>query len=534
MTMKFFPLIFVSILIWVYCPGQVTVHFDKPYYLAGEYVFYSFCHTGLPPDTLSARAELFSEDNIVDSYYITIKEQCGEGYFKIPYGTTGGIYHVRIAAHLRKSFEIITLAQAPLTIYNDEEIPGPVLHQLADTVGDLMLSPAIILPADSVRIRDEVRFMVTIPEAWRPRVKRISVSVRDYSVYGTREGSVYEDPSFVPAGEWIRGVPVHGVRQLINPGPVRNPLLFAFNPEEMAFDGTSVQQETDEFWLELEPFYEKQQVFFMDYLDNAIAVTQRLPALPAVTGQPLSADSGIVRHLEIYREEKLINRLFKQLGQPVNIEPDFRKQTGINPEHRIDVQDFTIRGTSVDLFREISSRLKFRPAGRGRWQARVVYEFNDIVKFYSRAPLFLVNGRATRDGHFIAGLPLQEIGYFRIFSDYLFLEKLSPMAHGGIIYVDMIDPHYVIPEEIVLPSLTVNGLQSPLQYPVTPFIGNAAPSLGSLLYWNPALNFEGVPVSVDFRIHDIRTPYLIEVVLHLTGPGRAQVLHQVVNVQHGS
>jgi hypothetical protein len=143
----------------------------------------------------------------------------------------------------------------------------------------------------------------------------------------------------------------------------------------------------------------------------------------------------------------------------------------------------------------------------------------------------LVNQRATRDGDFIAKLPLQEIAHFSIYSRYKTLENLSPMAFGGIVYIEMMDPNYILPENHTLPLLLVQGMQIPLQYPVQNILTEKIPSTGSLLYWNPSITHDGTSAQFAIQTNDIAAEFLVEVVLHLSEPGQMEVFHQIVKVQ---
>ena len=532
--MKKVSLLLSALVAALFSWGQsTTIHFDKPYYFSGENIFYSFCNMDLPSGEASARIELQNSHEVVDYYYTTIDDRCGQGFIKLPHELATGIYSFSISVFSQKNFEKNTLALVALTIYNDQDIE--TLESGVEEIIpiNLSLSPAIKTSAEPLAVRESINLSIDIPDDLKSSVKRISVVVRDHHLYANQVKTVFHTSPSGVSQHLIRGVPFSGVRKLINPGSIKSNLLFSFNAGDMVYDGAPVDLTTNEFNLELTPFYQKRQISFLDYLDNEIQITERTEDSERIHPTPLKIDSDIIKHLNVYREEKQINRIFKQLG--IELKPDslLLIRNRKKPDFLVDVQDYNIRGTSVQLFKELSTDLKFRSIGGGDYRARMIYEYNGITKFYSRAPLFLVNGRATRNGPLVAGFPLQEIRYFRIYSDYEALEDLSPMAHGGIVYVDMMDPNYSLPDDKALPDILIQGMQVPLQYPVCPDIKEGAPSVGSLLYWNPSIDPDGSVVQIECVLNDIATHLLVEVVLHLSKTGETEVMHQVVEVHPG-
>lgn len=506
--------------------GQNTIiHLDKPFYFAGEYLFYSFCNLDLPQDTVMVRVDLYHNKFTVDYYFLPIRDQCGEGFFKLPFDLEGDIYRLMFWVVSQKNFETFQIGGVDIPVYNDNED----YHKLPLRVNKAS-SIKPFIPGDPVAVfdnRQTVNLDLTLPVP-EDQIHRVSVVIRDLSAYGTRDNTVSYSVADLKREDLIKGIPVFGTRLVEDVKTFKNPLLFAFNPGNMQYNGTKVDP-NDQFNLELQPFYGENEISFLDYVDNEIKIIEKNKFQPIPVESHLEIDSVILAQLKNYREEKQINRLFKQIAISPTVDSlavSLRKK----PNSLVDVQDYSIRGTTTDLFKEISTNLKFRSSGGPDYRARMIYEYNGITKFYSRSPLFLVNGKATRDGNFIARLPLQEIGYFRIYSDYEFLEKLSPMAHGGIVYVDMLDRNYVLPDQNSLPAINVKGMQPPLQYPVYQQIQPETPAIGNLLYWNPDTRPENNQVRLQFQTGDLASEYLVEMVLYKKEAGSAETIRRIIRV----
>ncbi|MCB0668192.1 MAG: hypothetical protein KDC80_20340 [Saprospiraceae bacterium] len=513
---------------WLSASAQNTfIHLDKPYYLAGEYLFYSFCNPDLPDDTLTVRVDLFNNESTIDYYYLKVNNKCGDGYIKLPFDLPSGIYRLMLWVVTQKTYEVQEIAEINIPIYNDQD-----LAELTAKVKDENNRPEQFESNSTPRkfeIRQEVDLIVKLPEDSSDPIERISVSIRDLTPYRTGVKSVFQSRANLNGQSNMQGIPVFGTRSVDDVKSIKNPLLFAYNPANMLYDGTKVMDD-GRFDLTIHSFYGENPVSFLDYVGNDISIKSQERFIHPEIQEELEIDSTILNHLKNYQEEKQINRLFKQVA----ISPEYDSMVYANPLEKpssfVDVQDYAIRGTSIDLFREITTNLKFRPAGGGDYRARMIYEYNGITKFYSRSPLFIVNGKATRDGNFVAKLPLQDIAFFRIYSDYEFLEKLSPMAHGGIVYVDMLDPNYELPELQSLPSLNVRGLQRPLIYPVGLKRQSDSPAIGSLLYWHPDAKREDDQVTLHFQTGDIASEYLVEIVLYRGQDGSIETIRQVIKV----
>ncbi|MCB0688021.1 MAG: hypothetical protein KDC53_15900, partial [Saprospiraceae bacterium] len=502
-----------------------TLHTDRPYYFSGEYLFYSFCNSKLPADSVIARVELYSNDQEVDSYFINMVSQCGQGYFKLPFDLPTDNYNLSIYLYDETDFLPHKLIDGKISIFNDADInrlkaePGNNHHPPNeskinnDTVVTLLSR------------RQSGKITINLPVT-KEKINRISVSVRDHILYASPEGTLQNaDIDSVPTNP-LNSIPFSGVRKVIDPGPIRNPLLFTFDPTNLSFVGSKVNAD-EHFNLELKPFYGSKPLSFLDYVGNEIQINQSQKVQRASIEREIRIDSSALDHLRVYHQEKQINRLFKQL----NVTPELSAIASIikegKPSSYIDVQDYTIRGTTVDLFKEITTNLKFRSSGAGNFNAKMIYEFNGITKFYSRSPLFIVNGRATRDGNFIAKLPLQEIAFITIYSDYEFLEHLSPMAHGGIVFVDMLDPNYVLPDQYALPSIRIQGIQPPIEYPLHPTFFDDKPAIGSLLFWSPNVPIDDDSITIELMSGDIISEYLVEVVVYLKD-GESKIIRRKI------
>ncbi len=508
--------------------GQTTLHLDKPYYLAGENIFFAFCNRTIESDSVTARVRLFNNSRLVDSYFVPVLNQCGEGHLKLPYQSETGNYAIDLTLFCGEDLRPAVLANVRVTVYNDGDRASLGDQKLAEIpIGQTQNIDVITASASN-----RVSYRYAIPAEFADRIARVSVAVRDQGIYGSKKNTVHLDEPLVSLEEASWGIPFYGKRVNSEESQIRNPLLFALNAENLHFDATEVNLENKEFKIPMTPFYGSKAINFLDYLDDSVKV-QQAPARPRpVVPGAYEVDSLVLQHLDIYQEEKTINQAFQQIGLQVKQDSTDLLKVPMPPNYVADVQDFAIRGTTVTLFKELITPLKFRSLGKDRYRARMLYERNNIKKYYTKPPLFIVNGRATRDGPYIGSFPLQEIGYFRIYSLYDDLESISPMAFGGIVFVDMLDPNYVLSDSYAQPSYKVRGLQLPVVYPVGPKISDEAPAVGTLLYWNPQVEIVDGALQCNMNTMDVASEYLIEVVLHLKDQDAPVIHHELLRVEN--
>ena len=88
-----------------------------------------------------------------------------------------------------------------------------------------------------------------------------------------------------------------------------------------------------------------------------------------------------------------------------------------------------------------------------------------MAAIFHQYKFFVLNHSSTRNSSFVAKLPLEEIGFVRIYSGYDLLKDLSPIAFGGIVYIDMLHENYALASEQAMPSLKVQGYASSLAIP---------------------------------------------------------------------
>ena len=506
--------------------SQSLIHLDKPYYFAGEYIFYVFSNHQIHSDSTIAQVSFALYDQIIDSYFVRMNDQAGHGYLALPHTLVSGIYHLEISVYDQMNTSIISLAKLPVPIYNPEElsklseIPQSKMVRPNGLVSEedrnitLKVEPSFLQPRQKVMCSGE------ITKADVENIDFFSVCIREKGVYGPNRHTSFNYPTH-PLPPTLKKIPVFGVERVHTTDELFNPLLFGIQPNQLIFDGALIEEDNRTFVLKLRPFFGKTPVIIADYKYDDFTVETFEKKIEPDSTVSLTIDSSIINHLKYFQEEKKFNHWFQILSLEVNIEKIEVQNKPIKPNLIVDVDDYDIQGRVVTLFKEILSPLKFRQTKDRKYRARMLYIRNEIKKFYTRDPLFIVNNRVTRDGDFIAQMPLQEIDNMLIYSNYDSIYKhFGALALGGIVLVEMKDPNYILPVEITLPSFQIQGIQPPIQYPIVQTLRPDSPNVGSLLYWNPNIKVNSTgKFEIEFYTNDMVSDYVIELVAHPKNTG---------------
>ncbi len=459
---------------------EVVVHFDKPYYLAGEYAFYTMAFSDPQADSaFVVRVEVANNQADLGHHFVSVDKRKSRGYFKIPYDVKSDFYYFNVDLFQGKTHNRHQVLQCPLAIYNssdandlDEGDPGELMPDSPPGVIDILLK-------DEPRTtRQRVRASVRVQQP-----SLVSIVIRDKTLYPERGSHTVFSQFNTVEEAYLHGIPVFGKR-IPRDNAIKNPLFFAMNKTTLDF-AISMVGEDSLFRLALPPFFGEQNIDFIDYVWDDVAV-EIAPYSGSYPELVLTINAKVKSTLELNEERRKIYGFYNSLEQVLPFAIQDPPKPAVESDYEVDVPDFAIQGTLLDLFKEILAPLKFRRAGEGKQRARMIYETDEGSHFYNSKTKFIVNDQVTRDGNFIANIPIQEVEYITIYHD---LEKVrkhfGPIGTGGIVVIEMKDKTYSLPDEICLPDRLIQGLQQGIQYPIEVSTTAIEPQIKSTLFWSP-------------------------------------------------
>ena len=488
---------------------QGYLHLNQPYYFAGEYILYNVYLDAVATDSAVVQIRFGQDQNIISSHFNRVIDKAITGYIKLSHELEGGLYQMQARAFDQDGARSIEFFSQGFTVFDSEQSPNPTY---ADHDAQRTLT-SIPQPLEDLRVD-----LIPAAGQWKGRVSWKNFAADQVSVSIRQERRTDDQINCRPFSHQLdrtplmTELPITGSRVLDIEDQNRSPLLYACHPKNLKFALTNVDQE-GRFAFKFDDLYGDQLIQFIEYfgIDMDLSVDHFNNLGRAVFKEV--ADSLIPEMQRQSNERKKIFQMFGNSEMPIDLVELPSLINRYPPDYDYDVQDFDLRGTIVDLIREVSSPLKFRKRKDG-YIAKVLYEVGDYKYWFSAPPLFIVNGIALHDVSFVSSLVLQEIRRIRIFSRLETLDKvIGGHRIGGLILIDLIDPLFKIPDELYLPQISISGFQPPIHYPIKLPSDEQTPKISPVIYWDPKhplMHKQAFEFSCPQP--DLSSRYLIEVV----------------------
>ncbi len=514
--MRYRSLIYIALLVHgsLPLPGQqLHTHLDKPHYFAGELLFYSMTLEPTLADSLvMGRVELSNAQTVVTHHYMPMRYGRGHGHVRVPYDLPSGVYYLVLDLFAAPSNRRIEVAKIPVSIYNAADLahmpdrgapPSP-----ANSVDE---SIRVSLEPTPSSTRQRVRCSI---QSSQGKLGRLSIAVRDQSMYGAGH-TLISVPVQPILDDLLDAIPFSGRRSYNEENAIWSPLLYCAYPSTVEFSAVNVHPDGT-FDMQLPNFYGTQNIDFVDFISDHISLEMAPPQARTYPEHPLIINRQVREQSELWELRKKIYQLSSQVELDPEQEEIPTPTIQIPPDHVVDVPDFALQGTLLTLFKEILAPLKFRRIKGGKYRARMLYRLHEVNYFYNSRTTFLVNNHLTRDGDYIANIPLQDVLRVTIYSDLQRVQRqFGAIGKGGIVIIEMKDKTFSLPPEVAMPTQRLQGIQHSFRYPILPDDEPDVPALSTLRYWEPhATPDDSGRYEFAFMTSDDLTDFEIEVVAH--------------------
>lgn len=498
----------------VYSNGNETlyedkcyVHLDKSFYVTGEVLWYKlYLPKALKDKPLTVRVFIFDQNKqVVDNFFLKSEGKTFvDGYYKIPFNAESGVYSLVFAAQNGNYKSTTKLAELLIPIYNDletvdiakDKLTVPYQEGELSEPGQQDLKISIELEKQKYKTRDEVISNITVTDAsGNPVQANLSVSVRDWELTG---GHVFNQNT-LEAGE---------NHELMVYDNFDNDLYFPADYRDN--DGNPIEANLIGIWSRLENRMhfaksdEKGQVYlkmpdfegtipvqFMAYKDTTDIKVDMETNLTLTKSGELIYTEGILKYLTLSRQRKKIFQIYTTLEY--NIQPVKKplEVLEMQPDRTFNLKEYEPFDNLPAYFLEITSAgVLFQKERNGRYVGKVYNPRQTFEGYYPGTALFIVDGKATMDGHFVANLEYNTIEKADIYLKPKSMRRqFSAMATDGAVVFTTNDPNFLMPANVEEDIKEINGLQSEAKFPVfqladiqnNPHI----PFFRPQLYWNP-------------------------------------------------
>lgn len=470
---------------------------DKSFYVSGEVIWFKIY---LPVESkghpFSLRVGLLdSNGKLVDYFFLpTQGKTYASGYYKIPFDWASGVYQLVCSAQEQASKQTILLAKTRIPVYNDLE--KPKVTALAsfnknqnNTLNNSNLQVEINLNKNNYKSRETVQATVTVKDASGKPVKaNISAAVTDWSLAGD---NILNQANITTGFPLINSNLDSLIYTQVNitGSPAQQSLMGIYIPKNWNMMYASPNPD-GQFYIRIPTFYGEKNIQCLGYPNPDIQVEMNDPLRSMIEPAPaLTYTEGILKYLEFSRERKKIFQLYTTLETNLNIIPIEEKVEPLKPDRTIQIDQYDAFEDMATFFREIITPLNFKlDRKQNHYTAKM---FNPgRQEEYAGNPIFIIDGKVTRDADFVARLKMNQIKQVDLY--YVFdkiYNNFRVIGSSGVVNITS-KSGILLPETEEADVFTLKGWQIPADFPAfqADQINNKnQPFFRPQLYWNPNL-----------------------------------------------
>lgn len=517
--------------------GSFAIHLDKPFYATGEEIWYKlYLPTNLQQSVAIKTILINPDGQTKERFFLRSKpgQPYVDGYFKIPFNYQSGIHRIEFRASALPAEPEVVLAQLEFPIYNDFEI-----KTLATKVGDNPstsseqaidlneLNIDIQLPKNTFSKREQVRATIIVKDAAGNPVQA------NYSVSATDAALIQETLPGAPnyaKGQTLNAAQLNQLSEKIFvKGQVMDSLgqkmqanvlgAYASLQKRIHYGKTNT---TGLFTFSLPDFYGAQTLQFIGYPKESEEIKVSLTKESTFDDrpqQPLPINDKVLKYLELSQQKKKMAEYFEHMTENIEMEAVENEFEGLKADYSYSADEYIKFEDIGGFFSELITPLKFKIVNKV-YQARMENPRSRDASFSNLPgkPLFIIDGKVTRDANFIARTGWSNVRNVDIF---YFAEKLRKqfniLGQGGVVRITTDIPQFILPPNDLEDVFEINGLQEPVNFvPFTPSNSSAEirlPHFRMPTYWlvNQQTTKDG-QAAIDFYQGDEESTFVIEVI----------------------
>ena len=433
-----FSTFILAFLIWL-APQQIqgqrcTLHTDKTFYVNGEVIWYAlYLAPEFKGQNTAVRVSLHDDKGkeIQNTFHKSGTNNQVDGYLKVPFDLQTGWYQLSFQSLQASTRMPVVLHNQTFPIYNDNDIrklEGQMEDLITPDKAMAELESELSVSLSSLSGKVEPRGASTIQvmvkdKAGNPIKGVASVAVTNWSLVAPAMGRY----SGMSLGEELLGLIASDLLgsaykriQIVddqgNPRIASVIGVWSGQDNKMQYSARTNQEGIS--LLKLDDFTGKKTIQYLGYDKEQERIqTQDIANIqPAVT-QDMTVTPGLLTYLQKSQQRKKIFQYYKQLEFDLDVEASnlLRKELKGNQTFRIpDYEDFDNFAT---FFQENLSPVRFGEDRKNNKYTTYMYNprNNRQNNRFPGNPLFIVDGKATRDADFVGRLDLDGIEDVKLF-----------------------------------------------------------------------------------------------------------------------
>lgn len=530
------PTYFLYILLVLILPFRINaansqndnciIHLNKSFYVSGEIIWYKIY---LPE--IFRQQDVSFEIKFVNQQGLLVNDICLKnegktylhGHYKLPFTISSGQYHLLLFGTEKETKKLVKLTNVSIPIYNDlEETP---INEIIETTEattkkqapNLSELQVVLTYSDKVHKREKMAGQISVKDASGNPIKAtISISIKDVLLTGTSDlpNLIVAPITAIPPTDLKKKLAIKGFLNTSTGATVKSNLLGYYSSKEQLLKYNRTDNQ-GYFLIEFEEFYGRKPIQFIDYesMDRQIVFQEQFE-VGKIT--PLPYNKTIANYLQLSQLRKKAYQYYDtqecSVEQPIeNFTPkewtDYR---------RIAIQTYNAFKDLPTFCTEVQSALNFQ------FTKEEIYKADFQVKRYGdyernpHPPLFIIDGKLTRNADFVAHIALPKIKYLDVFSDLKKLRKqFGPIGQYGTAIIQTNQGNTQLQELEENNIFAIAGYQRVVNFPmIDPDTMTAQPTLRPQIYWHPNLETDatGKAEFSFFQSDDLGT-FQIEVVV---------------------
>jgi hypothetical protein len=472
--------------------STLTFHLDKPFYVNGEIIWYKvYLPAGFQGHDVMLKLSLRADaGRSVEEYFLKTEGKTSvHGYFKLPYDVEPAVYHFLVMGTDSASKKRVKLGEMSVPVYNDLDESWEKQETVAAVSG---AGPALVeglrldvqLTEAGIQKRAEVNATVQVSDSGgRPLAAEVSVSVRDEQLLPV--GGTIKRVTVPPAGDPAALDPdiyING-RLTDAEGRPRAGVTFGVYASD---ERSSFLGETDPqgyFALHLPEFTGNKPIQFVDLRGETFKVEIE-DGISIAEHPKLVYTENVKNYLEWSRGRKLIYQLYQTVETGLQIEKPVVEARELIPDYHIGLKDYTAFDDLYTFLTEVSTPLKLRKENDGSLYARMFNPDPRVRVFYQDPPIFIVDGKITRNVNFLQDLDITKLEVIDEFFDFNRLNTyFGKLGSNGVVVVETSIPNLQLPETDEATIFSVSGLLPEATLLPMENVGSQQPVFKPQLFW---------------------------------------------------
>jgi len=488
-----FPLAFLLLLAFGALAAQTSVHFDRPFHVAGEVTWFSvYPPSPAPP---KVKATVYGPDGSAIEYFFLSVEEGGHyaGYYRWPFEAVTGYYRIGFEGFATDG-NVVSIGTVRHAVYADKRVDG---EDSAGVFAGGQLPAASGLSANVVG--NKLKISGTNGDAY-------SVSVVNEEVVGGSSEAFFpatSGASLTAPNAWVDTLFYPTTVNKSDGSALTTNLLPVFDPNRYEFGFAKAAEGKVVF--QTAPFEGQKNLQVRDLEGDDLKPATDQKKLSPITEKP-AVSKAVADYIDLSRRRRKIYQLFATVETEIDATVTRENQREVRPNRDFNVQDYKAFPDMFTFFKEVAGELKVR-LKKGNYSARLYNAPNQ--RFFGDNPLYIIDGRLTRDDNYVMSLPPAEVRYLAFYYVGSELRRNFPaLGNNGVVRIETIRGAEKFPTADADDSFPVRGLQPKATFPVRDAAESDVPAISPVLLWKTGAG----DASIDLPTTDDIGTYRIVVV----------------------